>query len=81
MNPCSSLLVSLTEEKPKKTKQRKRDLKVTTKDVEQGKEAIKPMLFGVALLSLFMIFFAFDIGGETLFERLSSMFTSYSVPQ
>ena len=67
--------------KGKKTQQRRRELKVTKKDVEQGKDAIKTMLFGMALLSLFMIFFAFDIGGETLFERFSSMFSSESVPQ
>lgn len=67
--------------KGKKTQQRRRELKVTQKDVEQGKDAIKTMLFGMVLLSLFMIFFAFDIGGETLFERLSSVFTSESTPQ
>ena len=67
--------------KGKKTQQRKRELQVTKKDVEQGKEAIRTMLIGMALLSFFMIFFAFDIGGETLFERLSSVFSSNSVPQ
>ena len=67
--------------KGKKTQQRKRELQVTKKDVEQGKEAIRTMLIGMALLSLLMIFFAFDIGGETLFERLSSVFSSKSTPQ
>jgi hypothetical protein len=62
--------------KGKKTQQRRRDLKVTPKDVEKGKEAIKTMVVGMAILSLFMIFFAFDIGGETLFERIASIFSS-----
>ena len=64
--------------KGKKTQQRRRELQVTKKDVEQGKEALRTMLLGMVLLSFFMIFFAFDIGGETLFERLSSVFASSS---
>ncbi len=66
--------------KGKKTQQRQRELQVTQKDVEQGKEALKTMFIGMVLLSFVMIFFAFDVGGETLFERLSSVFTS-STPQ
>ena len=62
--------------KGKKTQQRKRDLKVTTKDVEKGKEAVKTMVMGMIILSLFMAFFALDIGGETLFERVSTLFIS-----
>ena len=62
--------------KGKKNQQRRNDLKVTKKDVEQGKDAIKTMVMGMVILSLFMAFFAFDIGGETLFEKVSALFTS-----
>lgn len=63
-------------QKGKKTQKRRRDLQVTPKDVEKGREAIKTMIIGMAILSLFMFFFAFDIGGETLFEKISSIFSS-----
>lgn len=62
--------------KGKKNQQRRRDLKVTTKDVEQGKEAIRTMVVGMIILAIFMAFFAFDIGGETLFERVSGLLIS-----
>ena len=64
--------------KGKKSQQRQRQLKVTQKDVEQGKDAIKTMATGAVLLSLFMAFFALEISGETMYERVTSIFSAES---
>ena len=66
--------------KGKVTKQRQREVKVTKKDIEQGKEAIKTMVTGMVLLAVFIGFFAIDVGDQTMYERVSSVFSSSDTP-
>ena len=62
--------------KKSQQRQRQREYKVTQRDVEEGKAAIKTMVTGALMLGLFMAFFAVDFGGETMFERVTSIFSS-----
>ena len=55
-------------------KKRRNDLKITKQDVQKGQEAIKTMLKGALILGLFMAFFAFRVQGQTMYERVSSIF-------
>ena len=66
--------------KKNRSRQRKRNqqrtVKITQKDVIQGREAVKTMVKGAVILGLFICFFAFKIGNQTMYERTASIFTS-----
>lgn len=59
-------------------RQRQRENRVTQRDVEEGKAAIKTMVTGAIMLGLFMAFFAMEVGGETMYERVTSLFSADS---
>lgn len=61
------------------TQKRQRSAQITKKDVEQGKDALKTMIKGAVFLALFICFFAFKIGDQTMYERTSALFTSDDV--
>ena len=55
--------------KKSQQRQRQRENRVTTRDVEEGKAAVKTMVTGALMLGLFMAFFAMEFDGETMYER------------
>ena len=56
-------------------KRRQPTTKITRKDVEQGRDAIKTMIKGAVYLALFICFFALKIGDQTMYERASGLFS------
>ena len=64
--------------KKSQQRQRQRENRVTTRDVEEGKAAVKTMVTGALMLGLFMAFFAMEFDGETMYERVSSIFAADS---
>ena len=56
-------------------------VKITQKDIDQGREAIRTMIKGAIILAIFICFFAFKIGDQTMYERTASLFTSGEAPQ
>ena len=56
-------------------------VKITQKDIDQGREAIKTMIKGAIILAIFICFFAFKIGDQTMYERTASLFASDEAPQ
>ena len=66
--------------KKSQQRQRQRENRVTTRDVEEGKAAVKTMITGALLLGIFMAFFAMELGGETMYERVSSIFAADTAP-
>ena len=61
--------------KRRKQKQQ-RTVQITQKDIDQGREAIRTMVKGAVILGLFIFFFAFKIGDQTMYERVASAFSS-----
>ena len=61
--------------KRRKQKQQ-RTVQITQKDIDQGREAIRTMIKGAIILGLFICFFAFKIGDQTMYERVASIFSS-----
>jgi hypothetical protein len=62
----------------KKRNAKKRKMKKNTQAVreqainrEQEKQNVKTLMIGAVLLGVFMFFFAFEIDGQTLFEKLT----------
>ena len=60
----------------RRKKNQQRTVKITQNDINQGREAIKTMVKGAVILGLFICFFAFKIGNQTMYERTASIFTS-----
>lgn len=56
-------------------------VKITQKDIDQGREAIKTMIKGAIILAIFIFFFALKIGDQTMYERTASLFASDEASQ
>ena len=57
--------------KKRKKKKNTRPVREQTINREQEKQNLKTLMIGAILLGVFMFFFAFEIDGQTLFEKLT----------
>ena len=65
----------MSKKKTKKQRSKRKNQRANKQvqpSTDQDKQAIKTMMIGVVIISLFILFFSLKIDGQTMFNRLTA---------